>query len=144
MRGELRGMETFEGEGRELLASCVAAAGASGTAAVEAMMLDRFMVVTYSAGIVSRLAWRLLARTGRVSLPNILSGADIYPELISLGATGSAVFEEIVRYLDDPSRRASVHVGLAAARGMMGEPGASDFWAESVLAQAAVGGGTRR
>jgi len=144
MRGELRGMEMFEGEGRELLASCVAAAGASGTAAVEAMMLDRFMVVTYSAGMVSRLAWSLLARTGRVSLPNILSGVDIYPELISLGATGSTVFEEIVRYLDDPSRRASVHVGLAAARGMMGEPGASDFWAESVLAQAAVGGGTRR
>lgn len=144
MRGELRGMDTFEGEGRELLASCVAAAGASGTAAVEAMMLDRFMVVAYSAGILSRLAWRLLARTDRVSLPNILSGVDIYPELLKDRMIGSAAFEETVRYLDDPSRRAAVHEGLAAARGRMGESGAADFWAESVLAQAAARGEPRR
>ena len=92
---------------------------------------------------MSRLAWRLLARTdGSRSQHSV--GGDIYPELISLGATGSAVFEEIVRYLDDPARRAAVHEGLAAARGMMGEPGAVDFWAESVLAQAAARGGPRR
>ncbi len=133
MRSELRGYEVFEGDGRELLESCAAAAGASGTAAVEAMMLDRFMAVMYRVGLLSRLVWTVLGGTRRVSLPNILSEKDIYPELLQGEATGENAFREIIGYMNDSSRRKTVHEGLAAARGMMGRPGAADFWARAIM-----------
>lgn len=140
MRGELRGFELFEGGARELLGLCAAAAGASGTVAVEAMMLDRFMVVMYRTGILTWLAWKLLGRTKNVSIPNILAGRNVYPELLQWDATGERAFREITSYLKDGSRRDQVHDGLAAARARMGKGGALDFWAREVLLPAGAEG----
>lgn len=133
MKGELRGMEIFEGEGRELLAESAAAAGASGTVAVEAMLLDRFMVVLYKAGLLSEFVWNMLAKTKRISLPNILAGRDVYPELLQRHATHTKTTEALLRYLRDPAYCTSVHDGLRIAREGMGKPGALAFWAESIL-----------
>jgi len=133
MKRELRGMEIFEGEGRELLAGSAAAAGASGTVAVEAMLLDRFMVVLYKTGFLSECVWRMLAKTERISLPNILAGRDVYPELLQRHATPKNAMEALLRYLRDPEYRDAVHSGLRSAREGMGEPGALAFWAESIL-----------
>ncbi len=133
MKRELRGMEIFEGEGRELLSGSAAAAGASGTVAVEAMLLDRFMVVLYKTGFLSECVWRMLAKTERISLPNILAGRDVYPELLQRHATPKNAMEALLRYLRDPEYRDAVHSGLRIAREGMGEPGALAFWAESIL-----------
>ncbi len=132
MKQELRGMEIFEGEGRELLAGCAAAAGASGTVAVEAMLLDRFMAVLYRTGFLSELVWRLLSKTDRISLPNILAGREIYPELLQRKATPLDAFSALLRYLRNPEYQDAVHRGLALSRERMGEPGAREFWAEIV------------
>ncbi len=133
MKRELRGMEIFEGEGRDLLSESAAAAGASGTVAVEAMLLDRFMVVLYKTGFLSECIWRMLAKTKMISLPNILAGRNVYPELLQRHATPKNTTEALFRYLRDPEYRDTVHSGLRIAREGMGKPGALAFWAEKIL-----------
>ena len=135
MKGELLGMEIFEGEGRELLAGSSAAAGASGTVAVEAMLLDRFMVVLYKTGFLSECVWRMLAKTQKISLPNILAGKEIYPELLQRHAAPENTTEALFRYLRDSEYRDAVHDGLRVAREGMGAPGALAFWAELILSR---------
>ncbi len=134
LRDELKGHETWEGPGRELLASSAAAAGASGTVAVEAMMLGKFMAVLYRGGFLSWLAWKTLVKTPRISIPNLLAGEELYPEFIQGRATGRNAFSALMGFLEDERVAEQVRAGLSSARSAMGLPGAVDFWAERLEA----------
>ena len=134
LRNVLMGHETWEGPGRDLLASSAAAAGASGTVAVEAMMLGRFMAVLYRGGFLSWLAWKTLVKTPRISIPNLLAGEELYPELIQGRATGRNAFSALLGFLEDERAAEHIRVGLLSARRAMGLPGAVDFWAERLEA----------
>jgi len=83
----------INGRAREVMGAADAVIVASGTATLEGMLVGRPMVVAYKA---SRLTVWLLRVTGvvkvkRFSLPNLLAGEDLVPELIQEDATGSAV-----------------------------------------------------
>ncbi len=134
LRDELKGHETWEGPGRDLLASSAAAAGASGTVAVEAMMLGKFMAVLYRGGFLSWLAWKTLVKTPRISIPNLLAGEELYPEFIQGRATGRNAFSALLGFLEDERAAEHIRVGLLSARRAMGLPGAVDFWAERLEA----------
>jgi len=138
LRNELKGHETWEGPGRDLLASSAAAAGASGTVAVEAMMLGRFMAVLYRGGFLSWLAWKTLVKTPFISIPNLLSGEELYPEFIQGRATGRNAFFALLAFLEDDRIAEHVRAGLLSARKAMGLPGAVDFWAERLEALVSV------
>ena len=138
LRNVLKGHETWEGPGRELLASSAAAAGASGTVAVEAMMLGRFMAVLYRGGFLSWLAWKTLVKTPFISIPNLLSGEELYPEFIQGRATGRNAFFALLAFLEDDRIAEHVRAGLLSARKAMGLPGAVDFWAERLEALVSV------
>lgn len=133
MMRELRGEDVFDGEGRDLMANCIAVAGASGTASVEAMMLGRFMAVLYKGGFLSWAAWKTMIRTPFISIPNILAGKEIYPEFIQGRATGKNVFAALSAFLQDLSFRRSTEEGIARARSLMGTAGALGFWAETLF-----------
>ena len=81
----LEGEDVWEEDGRSLLSSSIAAAGASGTASVEAMMLGRFMAVLYRGSCLSWLAWKTLVNTRFISIPNILAGGKFTLSLSSNG-----------------------------------------------------------
>ena len=62
-----------------------AVAGVSGTVAVEAMLLRRYMVVIYNGNAVSWTIARALVRIPYISIPNYLAGPPgepLYPELL--------------------------------------------------------------
>ena len=126
---KLRGWEVWEGPGRDLMAESAAVAGASGTAAVEAMMLGKFMAVLYKGGLLSWLAWKTLVKTPFISIPNLLAGEEVYPEFIQGRATGRNAFAPLMNYLEDGDFKEKTDKNLSAARGAMGAPGALDFWA---------------
>ncbi len=133
LREELSGYGIWEGSGRDLMASSLAVAGASGTVAVEAMMLGRFMAVLYRGSFTSWLAWRALVKTPCISIPNLLAGEEVYPELIQGRATGENAFKALVAYLEDESFRTKTDRLLAKGKTAMGLPGAADFWAGQIL-----------
>jgi lipid-A-disaccharide synthase len=76
---------------------------ASGTATLETMLVNRPMVMTYKISPASyRLASMLrLVRLKHFSLPNILAGEALVPELIQDQATAPALAAAAERWLDD-------------------------------------------
>ena len=101
-------LTVLDGRSHEVLAACDVAMVASGTAALEAALFKRPMVITY------HLAWLNWQRMKRmryqpwVGLPNILAGEFIVPELIQDDATPAALAREGLAWLDDAPRVASV------------------------------------
>lgn len=98
----------LDGQSHEALAACDLTLVASGTAALEAALFKRPMVITY------HLAWLNWQRMKRmryqpwVGLPNILCGEFVVPELIQDAATPQALAREGLAWLDDPQRVAAL------------------------------------
>jgi lipid-A-disaccharide synthase len=125
------GFETWDGEGRGLMAVSEAAAGVSGTVAVEAMLLRRFMVVLYNVRGLSWLIARALVRTPYISIPNLLTDAPVFPELLN-EPRPERVVGELFAYLDDPARKAETDRRMETAKDAMGAGRAAAFWARSI------------
>ncbi|NLI95136.1 MAG: lipid-A-disaccharide synthase [Synergistaceae bacterium] len=132
----LEGRQTCTEKGRFLMERAFCVIGASGTAAVEAMMLDRFMIVLYRASLSSEIAFRLLVKTPHISIPNRLAGKRVYPELVQGEARASKILEHFEGYWAGGEGRKAVHEGLAKARARMGKQGVAGFWAREVLERA--------
>ena len=72
---------------------------ASGTATLEAMLLERPMVVIYK---MNKLTYKVVSRMLKVpyvSLPNILAGEEIVPELIQEQATAESICRTVTQLL---------------------------------------------
>ncbi|MSQ97971.1 MAG: lipid-A-disaccharide synthase [Xanthomonadales bacterium] len=97
-------VELIEGRARIAMAAADVVLCASGTATLEAMLVNRPMVSSYRlAPATYRLAKSLkLLRIRYFALPNILAGAMLVPELIQQAATGERLAEEAKRWLLDP------------------------------------------
>ena len=143
LRQRTRGFEVWEGEGRELMAACLAVAGVSGTVAVEAMLLRRFMVVIYNLSRATYALLKLMVHAPHISIPNYLTdatplkpgGKPLYPELLCGQAAPGNIVTELRRYLEDPERKMEIDRRLERARDAMGTGDAAAFWAECVLAE---------
>ena len=133
LAGALAGFRTDSREGRALMKDSCCVIGASGTAAVEAMMLDRFMVVLYRVSLSSELVFRLFVKTPHISIPNRLAGSRLFPELVQGGVQPDAIMEHLDGYWADEGKRESFHERLKMARSRMGEPKVAGFWARMVL-----------
>lgn len=131
--GSLQGFETYEGEGRALMAESCCVIGASGTAAVEAMMLDLFMIVLYRVSLSSEIVFRLFVKTPFISIPNRLAEGRLYPELVQSGANPEEVLRHFDRHWQDRGERNGFHEKLKMARERMGKPEAARFWADMIL-----------
>lgn len=94
---------------RTVIAAADAVMCASGTVALETLLVNRPMVVTYRISAATYyLAKHLkLIRPQFFSLPNILAGKPLVPELIQHESTGENLAREVRNWLDsEPSRAA--------------------------------------
>ncbi len=72
---------------------------ASGTATLEAMLLERPMVVVYQLNALTYQIAKRLVKVPFVALPNILAGQFIVTELIQEQATADAICREVSQLL---------------------------------------------
>ena len=100
----------------ELLAACDAVLIASGTATLEALLCQRPMVVAYR---VAPLTYRILKRlvsSAYISLPNLLAGRLLVPELIQDAATPEALAATLLPLLENGTTQtaefAAIHRSL--------------------------------
>jgi lipid-A-disaccharide synthase len=96
----------FEGQSVHVMAAADAILVASGTAALEATMLRKPMVVAYRVSGFSYVLAKLLMRTPYISMPNNLVGAFLVPEVLQQDVTGLRLSNELISILDDPERSA--------------------------------------
>lgn len=116
----------LDGRAEEAIAAADAVLTASGTATLETMLLDRPMVVAYRMSGAS--AW-LLLRAGLLrapffSLPNLLAGRAIVPELAQENAGVAKISEATARLLDDPAARAAQCEAFSTLRHRLGHDAA--------------------
>lgn len=72
----------LDGDSHTLLKACDYVLLASGTAALEAMLYKKPMVMAYKVSVINFLIGRLFIKIRRFSLPNILAEKDIISEFI--------------------------------------------------------------
>jgi lipid-A-disaccharide synthase len=116
------------------LAAADAAIVSSGTATVEAALLDVPMVVIYRVTPLTALLAKPLVRTSYFSMVNLIAERRVVPELIQKDLTPTKVAEEVLLLLGDPHAREELRAGLADVRKRLGPPGAVDRAADAIAA----------
>jgi lipid-A-disaccharide synthase len=108
----------------DALAAADCAIVASGTATVEAALLNTPMVVVYRVAPVSASILRHMVRTPFIGMVNLIGGKLVCPELIQDDFTPAAVEKEGRRILESTDARDEMKAGLAEVRARLGPGGA--------------------
>lgn len=97
-----------DGQSREAMVASDAVLLASGTAALEAMLCHRPMLVAYRMAPLTHWLAKRLVKTEWISLPNLIARETLVPELIQEAATAEAIAERLGAMFDDPEGRAAL------------------------------------
>jgi lipid-A-disaccharide synthase len=89
------------GHSRDVMACADILMLASGTAALEAAIVGRPVVVAYKVSWLTKTMVQLLAQVKYFSMPNNLVGYRLVPELMQDDCTAENLAIEVGRYLDD-------------------------------------------
>lgn len=100
----------LDGHAQQAMVASDAVLLASGTAALEAMLAKRPMVIGHR---ISPTTYRIvklfgLLKSRFVSLPNVLAGRELVPECLQDDCTPQRLSSELLRWLRDPSAFAAV------------------------------------
>jgi lipid-A-disaccharide synthase len=103
-------LRVVDGQAHEVMVASDVVLLASGTAALEAMLAKRPMVVGYR---ISALTYRLvmllgLMKVNRYSLPNVLANEPIVPELMQGDCTPEKLAAAVMQWFDHPEARATL------------------------------------
>lgn len=107
---------------------------ASGTATLEAAILQKPMVILYKVSRFTYWVGRALIRVKHIGLVNLVAGREIAKELIQDEAHPERVAEEALRLLKNPQLYAQTVKSLSGVRKALGEPGAAQRAARIVYA----------
>ena len=133
-----------DGDGYDALAAADLVWVASGTATLEAGLLQKPMVIIYRLSPLSYWLGRLLVRVDHIGMVNIIAGERVVPELIQNEVTADRIVAETRRMLR-PEVNRSVVRKLAAVRHRLGPSGAPGRVADMALSLLArTGSGTSR
>jgi lipid-A-disaccharide synthase len=92
----------FNGNSHKVMAAADVVLLASGTVALEAMLLKKPMVVAYKMAPLTFKILSWLIKTPYVSLPNLLAGKLLVPELLQDHATPEKLSAAVMNYFENP------------------------------------------
>jgi lipid-A-disaccharide synthase len=121
-------------DARAALREADAAIIASGTAVLEAALIETPAVALYVLSEAQAKIARRVYRRTYVTLPNLVVGEPVVPELLQTAATPAALADAIVGLLANPAQQ---RAGYARVRAALGPPDALQRNADWVLSTAA-------
>jgi lipid-A-disaccharide synthase len=122
----------LDGQSREAMCAADAVLLASGTAALECMLLKRPMAVAYRLSPISYWVARRLLRVSHYALPNHLAARPLVPEFIQGDVTPENLGEALLGYLRDPESSRELVAEFTELHGRLRQD-ASSSAAEAVL-----------
>jgi lipid-A-disaccharide synthase len=122
----------LKGQAHSLMGSATVGLVASGTATVEAALMELPMVVVYRLSPVTYALGRPFVNVPHYAMANLIAGRRVVRELIQKEFTPEAVAAEATALLENPEARAALKGALREVRARLGRPGASARAAEIV------------
>lgn len=101
-------VKLLHGQSREAMTSADTVLMASGTAALEGMLLKKPLVVSYKLSALTAYIVRKMLTQPFVSLPNLLAGKELVPEILQEAATAENLSEAVLNFLQN--EEASAHL----------------------------------
>ena len=117
----------------DALAAADVALVCSGTATIEAALLDVPMAVVYRVTALTAMLAKPLVRTKFFSMVNLIAGRRVVAELIQDDFTPQSAAHELQRLLDSEPARNELRRGLAEVREKLGPPGAVARAADAIV-----------
>lgn len=103
----------LNGQAREAMVASDVVLLASGTAALEAMLCHRTMLVAYKMAPATYWLAKRLVKTAWISLPNLIAQEALVPELIQDAATPEAIAGQLSELLADHATRQALEARFA-------------------------------
>lgn len=97
-----------QGQSHDVMAAADVVLLASGTTALEAMLLKKPMVVSYKMAWLSFQIMKAMALVRFVSLPNLLADRQLVPELLQANAKPDNMAKAVLQYFDRPEMATSL------------------------------------
>ncbi|MGE5839853.1 MAG: lipid-A-disaccharide synthase, partial [Deltaproteobacteria bacterium] len=99
---------------------------ASGTATLEAAILETPMVIVYRVSRLSYWIGRMVISVPFIGLVNLVAGEQVVPELIQADVTPERLAQEAMDILDHDEGRRNMVRKLHALKGMLGQGSPSE------------------
>ena len=106
---------------------------ASGTISFEAALYNTPSVVIYKLSPFTWFFAKRIAKVKHVSMPNLIAGRELFPELLQEKATPELVAANLQHLLADEEKQDEIYSGMAEVQNAMGEPGAAKRAAKLIL-----------
>lgn len=106
---------------------------ASGTATLEAAILQCPMIILYKMSFITYGIARRMVKIPKVGLANVVAGKEIVPEYIQKGLDPARIALESVDIIMNEARNHTLRSDLRAVRDSLGEPGAARRTAELIV-----------
>ncbi|CDG51573.1 MULTISPECIES: lipid-A-disaccharide synthase [Halomonadaceae] len=103
----------LDGQAREAMVASDVVLLASGTAALEAMLCHRTMLVAYKMAPATHWLAKRMVKTQWVSLPNLIAQKTLVPELIQDAASPEAIADQLSAMLADEASRHALETRFA-------------------------------
>ena len=117
-----------------MMAACDAVLAASGTVTLELALLKTPTVVAYKVSPLTYWLAKIIIRTlPYFSLPNLIAGRTIIPELLQTEVTPERLSDELSCLLTEPIVRQTMQEDMANIRQKLGESGAAIRTAQLAL-----------
>ena len=117
----------------ESLNHAILTIASSGTVTMECAWFKVPTVVVYKTSLITYIIGKLLVKVPYVAMPNILAEEEIFPEFIQNEATPDNIAKASLRILQDSTERQKILTGLKHIASQLGEPGATNRAAKSIL-----------
>lgn len=98
-------LSLLDGQSHQALAACDAVLIASGTATLEALLYRRPMVAAYKVAALSALILRRLLKSPYLTLPNMLAGRMLVPEILQEACSAERLVDELWPLLQDGTQQ---------------------------------------
>jgi len=126
-------VHVIQGEVYRVLKACDVALIASGTATLEAAILEAPMVIAYRVSFLSYWIGRMVIRVPFIGLVNVVAGEEVVPELIQGDVTPERLAQEAMDLLEHDDKRRNMVRKLRAVRETLGQGSASEKTARIAL-----------
>jgi len=117
----------------DVLAHSQVAVVASGTATLEAALLERPMIVVYHVSALTWLAGKLLVRVPYYSMVNILAKRELAPELMQKDFNAENLATKVQYLMEHPAAREEMVRGFQEVKRRLGAGGAIQRAADAVV-----------